>query len=167
MGSPFTTIQLLTVGCDSVSLIRIFVLNMKQMELTKSEKQKQYRLMNGNACTKKYEKTKRGFLVRMYRNMKSRTCGIQYLKSHLYLGLDLLDKQDFYQWANASAEFHEMFAAWETSGHCRKLTPTVDRIDSSKGYEVGNMQWLTHSDNSKKGNRSRIAMRSQNMNTTK
>ena len=140
---------------------------MKQMELTKAEKQKQYRLMNGNACTKKYEKTKSGFLVRMYRNMKSRTLGIQYKKAHLYMGLDLLDKQDFYQWANASAEFHEMFAAWETSGHCRKLTPTVDRIDSSKGYEVGNMQWLTHSDNSKKGNRSRLAMRSHNMNTPK
>lgn len=126
------------------------------MEFNKNEWQRIRRAENGNVWTKKYEKTKKGFLVRMYRNMKSRTCGVQKMKAHLYLGLPLIDKEPFYEWALNSDTFHSMFQNWEEANYDRKLTPTVDRIDSSIGYEVGNMQWLTHSQNSKKGNESRL-----------
>lgn len=126
------------------------------MKFDKLEWQRKQREASGNVCTKKYEKTKKGFLVRMYRNMKSRTCGVQKAKAHLYLGLPLIDKEPFYKWALNCDKFHSMFAVWAAANHDRKLTPTVDRIDSSIGYEVGNMQWLTHSQNSKKGNESRI-----------
>ena len=122
------------------------------MKFNKLEWQRKNRAENGNVCTKKYEKTKKGFLVRMYRNMKSRTCGVQKMKAHLYLGLSLIDKEPFYEWALNSDEFHVMFATWETANYDRKLTPTVDRINSSIGYELHNMQWLTHSQNSIKGN---------------
>jgi hypothetical protein len=50
-----------------------------------------------------------------------------------------------------------MFSAWELSNYHRKLTPTVDRIDSEFGYIVENMQWLTHSENSRKGVNSKNA----------
>lgn len=119
--------------------------------------QREARLKNGNACTKKYEKTKKGFLVRMYRNMQSRTNGIQKKKAHLYLGIELLDRDLFYEWALKSNDFHDMFYVWEQSEYSRKLTPTVDRIDSSNGYLIENMQWLTHSDNSRKGCQSRYS----------
>jgi hypothetical protein len=33
---------------------------------------------------------------------------------------------------------------------------TIDRIDATKGYEPGNLQILTHSENVKKGNAERI-----------
>ena len=125
------------------------------MTFNKLEWQRQQRAKNGNKWTKKYEKTKKGFLVRMYRNMKSRTAGIQKKKAHLYEGLTLLDKELFYDWALSSDEFHQMFKDWEDSGYDRRLTPTVDRIDSSIGYELHNMQWLTHSENSRKGCESR------------
>jgi len=38
----------------------------------KNEKQRRLRDANGNYYTKKYEKTPKGFLMRLYRNMKSR-----------------------------------------------------------------------------------------------
>ena len=28
---------------------------------------------------------------------------------------------------------------------------SVDRVDSSKGYELSNMEWVTHSENSRRG----------------
>lgn len=125
--------------------------------MDKLEWQRNRRLANNNEWTKKYEKTKKGFLVRMYRNMQSRTCGVQKKKSHLYLGLSLIERDLFYEWALSSEQFHSMFSEWETANYSRKLTPTVDRVDSSIGYELNNMQWLTHSDNSKKGCESRYS----------
>jgi len=38
--------------------------------------QREYRKANGNASTKKYERTKKGKLMRTYRNMESRAKGI-------------------------------------------------------------------------------------------
>jgi hypothetical protein len=44
-----------------------------------------------------------------------------------------------------------MFEIYKSSEFNRKLAPTVDRIDSSKGYSLDNMRWLTHSENSRLG----------------
>jgi len=116
----------------------------------KNKRQREYRQRNGNAGTKKYEKTESGFLMRLYRNMESRISGIQTAKYHLYKGLDILDKESFYKWAK-SIEFRSLFKLWEESQYDRKLTPSVDRIDSSKGYSIDNMEWVTHSENSRRG----------------
>lgn len=108
------------------------------------------------AYCNKYEKTKNGFLMRAYRNMLSRVTGVQRLKAHLYRGLSILPKQDFYIWANADEDFHTLFNIWETSGYDRKLCPSINRIDSSKGYELTNMEWITHSENSRLGSIARF-----------
>lgn len=107
------------------------------------------------AACKRYEKTKAGFLMRAYRNMKSRISGVQKAKHHLYAGKALLDKADFYLWAQESAEFHKLFAEYEASGYERKLAPSPDRKDSSRGYEPANMEWVTHSENSRRGGRAK------------
>lgn len=122
--------------------------------MTKDEilkKQRERRAANKNAYSKRYQRTKKGFLVRLYRNMKSRIAGIQKAKHHLYKGKDLLPKEEFYKWANLSEEFHILFAAWELAEYSRRLTPTVDRVDSTLGYFDPNMRWLTHSENSRLG----------------
>lgn len=103
-----------------------------------------------------YEKTISGLLMRMYRNMKSRVSGIQKSKYHLYRGKELLKKEEFYSWANNSKEFLDLFTKWKDSKYDRKLTPSVDRIDSSKGYSIPNMEWVTHSENSRRGSINRI-----------
>ena len=120
---------------------------------TKNERQKEYRLKTGNSATKKYEKTHSGYLMRKYRNMKSRTCGIQWRKSHLYMGKELLSKEDFYNWAKNHQDFLRLFDDYVKSNYERRLAPTVDRIDSSKGYVLSNMRWLTHSENSRQTSR--------------
>lgn len=122
-----------------------------QCRLCLNEIQREKRRENGNATTHKYEKTKNGFLMREYRNMLSRVTGVQKNKAHLYLGLPILDKDLFYEWALGSPEFHTLFEAWKKAGHDIKLCPTVDRIDSYLGYEIPNMMWDTHSENSQRG----------------
>ena len=106
---------------------------------------------NCNADTHKYEKTPQGFLMRKYRNMQSRVTGVQRLKSHLYLGKSLLPRNEFYGWAKSSNTFKELFRVWQNSGYVRKMCPTVDRIDPQEGYELENMRWITHSENSRLG----------------
>ena len=98
-----------------------------------------------------YEKTKNGFLVRAYRNMLSRVTGVQRAKMHLYAGLSLLDKESFYKWSLLDRDFTLLFVSWELSGYNRKLTPSIDRIDSFYGYELFNMRWITNSENSRLG----------------
>lgn len=118
--------------------------------------QRERRKANDNLYTQRYEKTKRGFLMRKYRNMQSRVTGVQKQKHHLYHGKSLLDREEFYQWAMGHPIFHRLFTVWRESGYERKLCPTVDRIDPERGYELDNMQWITHSENSSRGALSRF-----------
>lgn len=127
----------------------------------KNARQREYRKANGNACTNKYERTKHGKLMRIYRNMKSRIEGVQWQKSHLYAGKYLLPKDEFYVWAITSPGFHRLFREWEESGYDRKLAPSVDRVDSSVGYRIWNMQWVTHSENSRRGSISQHRQRQE------
>jgi hypothetical protein len=130
-------------------------LRVKHENMTREEinaKQREYRAKNGNLCTKKYEKTRRGFLMRSYRNMESRVRGIQAAKAHLYAHIESIpDREQFYQWAKECPEFDRLFLEWEAKGYDRKLTPSVDRINSSEGYNLSNMRWITHSENSRLG----------------
>jgi hypothetical protein len=100
---------------------------------------------------KKYEKTVNGFLVRTYRNMKSRVKGIQKKKAHLYKGLEILSKDEFYDWSRSSNRFKALYERWKLSDYRRTLTPSIDRINPKQGYTLGNMRWLTHSENSRLG----------------
>jgi hypothetical protein len=122
-------------------------------------RQREYRKRTGNANTNKYEKTLNGFLVRKYRNMQSRVCGVQKKKAHLYKNLYLLPREDFYKWAKESKTLTKLFIEWKESNYDRKLCPSVDRINSKLGYELSNMRWITHSENSKLGNLSRYKMK--------
>lgn len=113
-------------------------------------KQRERRAASENSATKKYERTKNGKLMRTYRNMLSRVSGIQKKKAHLYEGNEIISKEDFYRWALSCRDFHAIYDAWVASGYTMRNSPSIDRIDPSMGYIIGNMQWLTHSENSAK-----------------
>jgi hypothetical protein len=139
---------------------------MMVVSMTKEERleyQRNRRLINGNLDTKTYEKTMNGFLMRMYRNMKSRITGVQSKKAHLYLGKELMDKESFYEFAKCSPMFLTLFYQYEGSGYAQKLAPTADRIDSSKGYTIDNIQWVTHSVNSGRTTRGTNGQISKNL----
>lgn len=117
--------------------------------------QRAHRKANGYAAAHKYEKTINGFLVRVYRNMLSRVTGVQKLKKHLYLGLCILEKHTFYEFSKNDATFVKLFEEWKLADYDRRLTPSIDRINSTNGYSLDNIRWVTHSDNSREGALSR------------
>lgn len=121
----------------------------------KNKWQREYRLKTNNLDTKKYEKTKKGFLMRLYRNMQSRITGVQKQKWYLYKGKSLLLRELFYSWSISCKDFHKLFKTWEKNNYNRKLTPSVNRINSKKGYNISNMEWITHSQNSRLGSLNR------------
>jgi len=110
--------------------------------------QRERRVRTSNSETKRYEKSPEGFLMRAYRNMKSRVTGVQKKRAHLYAGLPILPKDDFYVWAKNNPDFWRLYRNWVKSGYNRKLTPSVNRIDPDEGYLLGNIEFLTHSVNS-------------------
>jgi hypothetical protein len=127
-------------------------MNEKEIKRLKyNERQREYRRNNKNKVARKYEKTEKGFMVRLYRNMKSRVSGVQKQKFHLYEGKTLLSKEEFYEWFKNNKDKDELFRNYEESGFDRKLAPSVDRIDSSKGYELDNIRLITHLENSRLG----------------
>ena len=122
--------------------------------MTKEEKlkrQREYRRLNGNMHTKKYEKTEKGKLMRTYRNMESRSKGIVKNKRHLYEGLEVMGREDFYRWSLSDNSFNSLYQTWVDSEYEKRLSPSIDRVDTSLGYVEGNVRWITHSENSRLG----------------
>lgn len=68
----------------------------------------------------------------------------------------LLPKDEFYEWALAQQDFHTIYDAWVRYGYPRCLAPSVDRIDPDRGYEIGNMEWVTMSENSRRSAQTRV-----------
>lgn len=104
---------------------------------------------------KVYEKTLYGYLVRTYRNMKSRVNGVHKKKAHLYKGKNILDKEYFYNWSLSDKDYNKLHTEWVVSGYNHKLSPSIDRIDSNLGYTKDNIRWITHSENSRLGSLSK------------
>ena len=112
-----------------------------------NEWQREYRKRTSNKAIRAYEKTAKGYLVRTYRNMLSRVKGILKKKAHLYEGLEILDKDEFYDWSLKS-NYSDLLKAYKDSEYDMKLAPSIDRRDPLKGYTLENIRWITHSENS-------------------
>lgn len=98
-----------------------------------------------------YGKTLYGKIMMSYHNMRGRVLGLQAKKAHLYKGLPIMPRHEFYTWAVADCKLKELFTAWVTSGYEQRLSPSVNRLDPKLGYVAGNIEWLTHGENSRLG----------------
>jgi hypothetical protein len=116
-------------------------------KLCANKKSRDRRSKDNNKNTKVYERTKKGKLVRTYRNMLSRVKGILKNKAHLYEGLDILDKDLFYKWSLNDSEYNKIFDNWVNSNYDLKVSPSIDRILTDKGYTLDNIRWITFSEN--------------------
>ncbi len=121
----------------------------------RNEYQRIGRAKSSNFYTKTYEKTINGYLMRTYRNMLSRVKGILKKKAHIYEGLEIATKEEFYEWSLKS-NFINLLEDYKESGYDMKLAPSVDRKDPLKGYSLCNIRWITHSENSANTRRNAI-----------
>jgi hypothetical protein len=98
-----------------------------------------------------YRQTPRGYLNCVYQNMRKRVRGKDKGKEHLYEGLPLLDKVSFVEWSLGDTAYQILFLEWERGGFRAFQGPSIDRRNSSKGYVIDNLRWVTHSLNSQMG----------------
>ena len=66
-----------------------------------------------------------------------------------------MNRDLFYEWSINNEHFNELYDNWVKSEYDRKLSPSIDRINSNDGYTLNNIRWITHSENSKLGSISR------------
>jgi hypothetical protein len=91
------------------------------------------------------------FLTLRYEGLKARVNSKNSAKSHLYYGKEIMPKQTFIDLYLTNDSFLALFKQWQESGFLLKLTPTPVRKDSKLGYIQSNIEWVTHSENSRRG----------------
>lgn len=97
---------------------------------------------------REYRHTLRGFLDQKYTAMSRRVRGKDRNCAHLMTGLPILPRKDFIVWAYAQENLVGLFTAYRNSGWDFKLCPVIDRLDEKRGYELGNIRFITQSENS-------------------
>ena len=91
------------------------------------------------------------FSHRFY-GIKARVNGYA-IRKYKVEGLKMFNKEEFLKWCNSKVNlkiFNSLYIDWRNNNYCRSLTPSIDRIDNSKGYVLDNIHWITQSNNSKK-----------------
>lgn len=127
------------------------------------QSQKRWKAKNPDAVKAQQKKDnwklsydKKGRLTSCWAALRRRCLGLGMPRTrHIYAGLSYCDRKDFILWAIADPSYNALFNAWELSRYDRRLSPTIDRKDSTRGYELNNLQWLTRSANSTKAAKER------------
>src|SRR3974390_1975749 len=96
-----------------------------------------------------YRRTLRGFLDQKYTAMSRRIRGKDKNCVSTVKGLSIIPRQLFLSWAYQQPELEILFKQYKKANWNFKLCPTIDRINTTKGYEFGNMRFITQSENAK------------------
>ena len=75
-----------------------------------------------------------------------------------------LAKDDFILFSRSDESLKILIEEWEKKGFERKYSPTVDRIIPRLGYVIGNIQFLSLTDNVIKGNSERTYIKGRGNN---
>jgi hypothetical protein len=62
-------------------------------------------------------------------------------------GTSYISRAEFTDFSMNNPEFVRIYKAWQDSGCTKELQPSIDRIDSSVGYSLDNIQWMTLAEN--------------------
>lgn len=96
--------------------------------------------------SKRYRESIKRLLQNRYLTMSQRASG-KFCKRGS-TGKEIVSKDDFFKWSSSQMnQIMKLHKSWKESGFNRNLAPSIDRIDSKKGYTIGNMQWITCHEN--------------------
>jgi len=103
-------------------------------------------------CSTHYQVHKRRtdldfFLREKYGGIVKRT---NYAKDPRHYGLSVCPKEEFLDFSKQDKNLLLLWNSWKSHNYDLKHCPSIDRIDPSIGYDIDNLQWVTHSHNSGK-----------------
>ena len=87
------------------------------------------------------------FLGKLYYNMSKRVKGKNGHDRGHWKGKPILPKDVFVVWAKNNLDFLSLYKRYVMHRFDIKLAPSINRIDSNKGYTLDNMEWMTFSNN--------------------
>lgn len=93
-------------------------------------------------------RTVRGHVKHLYSGMKCRVTTTNPAVVRSSTGKPILSHEAFLLWSLNQSRYLLLHASWAEAGYPRKLAPSVDRLDNTKGYVIGNMEWVTQQENS-------------------
>ena len=82
-------------------------------------------------------------LKERYRSMVKRC----YLERHSSTPEGLCSKEEFLEFGMSNPEYHRLYNIWKELGFPRGQSPSVDRIEVTKGYSLDNIQFLPFVEN--------------------
>jgi len=94
-----------------------------------------------------------------YAHMLARQRGVASHQSQGALGKDICTHDEFMDWCKKFDNLNVFIAIyfdWAANGFQRWDSPSIDRIDPTKGYTLDNIQWLAYSENCIKNNKDPI-----------
>lgn len=98
---------------------------------------------------KKRIDTPRKKLVALYQCALARVEGRSGEKEsrHRWFGRPIMPRDEFIAWGLAHPEYNKLYAAWKHKNYEIGLAPSPDRINTSLGYTVDNIQRVTSAEN--------------------
>jgi len=104
-----------------------------------------------------YGRTQNGRAIKLFHAIGYRVRHNPYYKK---LGINF-NREQFLSWTQASSTYTRCFNKWARSGYQRELTPSIDRLNSSLGYNLRNIQMVPLQYNLTKKKRRSSAVRSR------
>lgn len=93
---------------------------------------------------------------RRYAHMKARQEGRASHQTAGALGKPICTPKEFEEWCTDWVNlerFITLYYDWVISGFTRWTSPSIDRVDPTKGYTTDNLQWLSFEENCIKNNK--------------
>ncbi len=90
-----------------------------------------------------YGKTIAGLVTSIYHNQLKRS------KKRGHKAPDYT-AQELREWLSLNGKFEELYTAWVESNYEKNLSPSLNRLDDSKGYSFSNMEVVTWKENNEK-----------------
>lgn len=91
----------------------------------------------------------RYFLLMVYRKIKQRCTNPNGTGKKYYYGKNLCSKKTFIDTFIKNTKFLTLYENWKKT-QIYKDVPSIDRIDNTLGYQIDNLQFITHSNNAGK-----------------
>ena len=96
-------------------------------------------------------RTRPEFFLRMkYTEITQRCTNLSHDKTGRYQGKQFCTREEFLEKFINDSTFLSLFENWKLNNYEYKLNPSIDRIDTSGGYTLDNIQFLTHEQNCRK-----------------
>jgi hypothetical protein len=87
---------------------------------------------------KAWVKTYDGHISQLYSYIKKRVRTNKY-----YKGLFVCTRNEFTEWCKNNDDYKRLYILWVRDNYNRRITPSVNRKDSKKGYTLDNIEIIT------------------------